>query len=42
MSVVTATTVREVVNTVNELGIKHEDIVSLIKDNSQFILIYYK
>ena len=42
MTVFVATTIREIVKNVNEEGIKKEDIVSLFKDNGQFILIYYK
>ena len=42
MTVFVATTIREIVKIVNEEGIKKEDIVSLFKDNGQFILIYYK
>lgn len=42
MTVFVATTIREIVKSVNEEGIKKEDIVSLFKDNGQFILIYYK
>lgn len=34
-------TIREIVNLSNEIGIKREDIVSLIKDGGQFILTYY-
>ena len=42
MTVFVATTIREIVKSVNEGGIKKDDIVSLYKDNGQFILIYYK
>ena len=42
MTVFVATTIREIVKSVNEEEIKKEDIVSLFKDNGQFILIYYK
>ena len=42
MTVFVATTIREIVKSVNEEGRKKEDIVSLFKDNGQFILIYYK
>lgn len=34
--------IRDVVSRVNEEGIKREDIVSLMKDNGQYILVYYK
>lgn len=35
-------TLREIVNTANEEGIKREDIVSLLRDNGQFWLVYFK
>lgn len=34
--------IRDIVSRVNEEGIKREDIVSLMKDNGQYILVYYK
>lgn len=42
MSVLTSMTIRGIVNKVNELGIAQESIVSLLKENGQFVLIYYK
>lgn len=42
MSIITATTLRDLIRQVNESKIKKEDIVTIIKDNSQFLLIYYK
>ena len=42
MSALTATTIRGIVNSANEVGIKREDIVSLLKENGQFVLIYFK
>lgn len=42
MSVLTDTTIRGIVNTVNKENIKKEDIVSLLKENGQFMMIYYK
>lgn len=38
----TATTMREIVNNINNLEIRKEDIVSLFKDNGQFILTYFE
>lgn len=37
-----ANTIREIVRTANEEEIKREDIVSLLKENGQFVLVYYK
>ena len=42
MTALTATTIRGIVNSANEVGIKREDIVSLLKENGQFVLIYFK
>lgn len=42
MTVAAAGTIRGIVRTVNEIGIRREDIVSLIKDTNQYILVYYK
>lgn len=42
MTAMTANTIREIVKTSNEEGIKREDIVSLLKENGQFVLVYYK
>lgn len=42
MSALAAVTIREIVKLSNELDIKKEDIVSLLKENSQFVLVYYK
>ena len=42
MTVMAANTIREIVRTANEEEIKREDIVSLLKENSQFVLVYYK
>lgn len=41
MSIITSTTLRDLVRQVNENKIKKEDIITIIKDNSQFLLIYY-
>ena len=42
MTALTATTIRGIVNSANEVGIKREDIVSLLKENGQFVLTYLK
>ena len=42
MTAIAANTIREITRTANEEGIKREDIVSLLKENGQFVLIYYK
>lgn len=42
MAAMAANTIREIVKTANEEGIKREDIVSLLKENGQFVLVYYK
>ena len=42
MTGMAANTIREIVRTANEERIKREDIVSLLKENGQFVLVYYK
>ena len=42
MTAMAANTIREIARTANERGIKREDIVSLLKENSQFVLVYYR
>lgn len=42
MTAMVANTIREIVRTANEEEIKREDIVSLLKENGQFVLVYYK
>lgn len=42
MTAMAANTIREIVKTANEEGVKREDIVSLLKENGQFVLVYYK
>lgn len=36
-----APTIRELVILTNEYGIKREDIVTIIKENGQYILLHY-
>lgn len=42
MAALTAPTIRGIVNSANEVGIKREDVVSLLKENGQFVLVYFK
>lgn len=42
MTVFAGNTLREIVNTANLRMIEREDIVSLLKENGQFWLVYYK
>ncbi len=42
MRALTANTIRGIVKSANELGIKKKDIVSFFKEINQFVLIYYK
>ena len=42
MTALTGTTIRSIVRLANEEGIKREDIVSLLKENGQFVLIYFR
>ena len=36
------TTLRGIVKNANEEGVKREDVVTLLKENGQFVLIYFK
>ena len=42
MKILVVTNITEVVKYVNEENIKKEDIISLLKDNGQWMLVYYK
>ena len=42
MTVLTDITIRGIVKSANEEGIKKEDIISLLKENGQFVLVYFK
>lgn len=42
MAALTDTTIRGIVRSANEKGIKRENIVSLLKENGQFVLIYFR
>ena len=41
MTAIAALTIRELVNIANEYGIKREDVVTIVKDNGQYVLIHY-
>ena len=41
MTAIAATTIRELVTISNKYSIKREDIVTIVKDNGQFVLIHY-
>lgn len=41
MTAIAALTIRELVNTANEYGIKREDVITIVKDNGQYVLIHY-
>lgn len=41
MHALTADNLRGIVKKANSLGIKREDIVSLLKERGQYVLIYY-
>ena len=42
MTALTDATIRGIVRSANEKGIKKEDIVFLLKENGQFVLIYFR
>ena len=42
MTAIYNTTLRGIVKDANDEGIKKEDIVSLLKENGQFVLVYFK
>ena len=42
MKILVVTNITEVVKYANEENIKKEDIISLLKDNGQWMLVYYK
>lgn len=42
MTAIAANTIREIVKLANENNIKRENIVSLLKENGQFVLVFYK
>lgn len=42
MTAITNDTIRGIVKAANEEGIKREDIVSLLRENNQFVLVYFR
>lgn len=42
MTAISSTNIRQLVTKANNLNVKREDIVSLVKENGSFILVYYK
>lgn len=42
MTTLVANTIREIVKEANRESIHREDIVSLLKENEQYVLIYFK
>lgn len=42
MTAMTDDTIRGIVKAANEEGIKREDIVSLLRENGQFVLVYFR
>ena len=41
LTALAAPTIRELVTITNEYGIKREDVVTIIKENGQYILLHY-
>lgn len=42
MTAIVSDTIRGIIRLVNEEGIRKENIVSLLKENGQFVLIYFE
>lgn len=42
MTAMTNDTISGIIRAANEEGIKREDIVSLLKENGQFVLVYFR
>lgn len=42
MTALTDNTIRGIIKSANEVGVRREDIVSLLKENGQFVLVYFK
>ena len=42
MTALVGATIREIIKYANEEGVKRENIVSLLKENGQFILVYFR
>ena len=41
MTAIAALTIRELVNIANKYSIKREDVITIVKDNGQYVLIHY-
>ena len=41
MTAIATLTIRELVNIANKYGIKREDVITIVKDNGQYVLIHY-
>lgn len=41
MTAIAALTIRELVNLANKYSIKREDVITIVKDNGQYVLIHY-
>lgn len=41
-NIIVSTTLRNIINEINDKGIKKDDIISLVKVEDQFMLIYYE
>ena len=41
MTAIAALTIRELVYIANKYGIKREDVITIVKDNGQYVLIHY-
>jgi hypothetical protein len=42
MIILSSVSLRSLVEEANSIGVKHESIVTLTKDNEQWILVYYE
>ena len=42
ITAISAANIRQLVTKANNLNVKREDIVSLVKENGSFILVYYR
>lgn len=42
MTAITGVTIRSIIKAANELGITKDVIISLLKENGQYVLVYFK
>lgn len=42
ITAISAANIRQLITKANNLNVKREDIVSLVKENGSFILVYYR